>query len=339
MAGLASLFTRDFFQAVRDRLNDDGIFCQWVHGYQMDWSTFALIGRTFTEVFPNSYLVSLDPDDPGGDFLLIGMNGDKSPNPDVVAANLPYAQKSENVSIEGADLVFKLLSSDNLTSLCGEGPINSDAMPRLEFAAPRQMYTPGNAVSDYIRRRSFLSPALTTLKRRAVGDPDAQLDYLAFVFSVGRPMVGVFDSTTASAEQKDRFAALIHDYCSDHLVLDFAFAGTEQLQSDCLTEQTQLVEARLREDPQDPRLYVYLGIVAGRRGDLDSAKNLFSKALELNPSSAVAHDNLGILFAREGNAQQALSHIRTAVRLEPDNPLFQQHLNIMMQQMSQPPGS
>lgn len=339
MAGLASLFTRDFFEAVRNRLNDNGIFCQWVHGYQMDWATFALIGRTFAGVFSNSYLVSLDPDDPGGDFLLIGVKGDRRPDPDVITANLPYARKSENVSIESAEVLFRLLSSDHLMSLCGEGPINSDAMPRLEFAAPRQMYTPGSAVSDYVRTKGFLGPDLTALKRQAVAEPDAQLDYLAFGLSVGKPMVGVFDSTTASAEQEDRFAALIHSYCSDHLVLDFTFAGTEQLQSECLDLQTELVEGRLKEDPQDPRLYVYLGIAAGRRGELSEAKNLFSKALELNPSSAVAHDNLGILLAREGKVEPALSHFRTAVRLEPDNPQFQQHLSMMRQQMSRPPGS
>ena len=61
MAGLASLFTLEFFEQVRKRLNDDGIFVQWVHAYQMDWQNFSLIGRTFSQVFPQSLLVVNDP--------------------------------------------------------------------------------------------------------------------------------------------------------------------------------------------------------------------------------------------------------------------------------------
>jgi len=37
MAGLASLFTRDFFELARARLNDGGIFVQFAHAYEMDW--------------------------------------------------------------------------------------------------------------------------------------------------------------------------------------------------------------------------------------------------------------------------------------------------------------
>ncbi|MCK5009976.1 MAG: fused MFS/spermidine synthase, partial [Deltaproteobacteria bacterium] len=43
MAGLANLFTREFFLLANDRLNEDGIFVQFFHGYQMDWPTFALV--------------------------------------------------------------------------------------------------------------------------------------------------------------------------------------------------------------------------------------------------------------------------------------------------------
>ncbi|MFA6472465.1 MAG: fused MFS/spermidine synthase, partial [Candidatus Latescibacterota bacterium] len=74
MAGLANLFTREFFELVKNRLNDKGIFVQWVHSYQMDWNTFTLIGRTFQKVFPNGNLARTS--DTGVDFLLIGFKGD-----------------------------------------------------------------------------------------------------------------------------------------------------------------------------------------------------------------------------------------------------------------------
>jgi spermidine synthase len=35
MAGVASLFTREFFEAARARLKPDGLLCQWAHTYDI----------------------------------------------------------------------------------------------------------------------------------------------------------------------------------------------------------------------------------------------------------------------------------------------------------------
>ncbi|UCG55063.1 MAG: hypothetical protein JSV32_02265, partial [Dehalococcoidia bacterium] len=62
MAGLANLYTLEFFQTVKDRLKENGIFVQWIHSYEMDWPTFSMVGRTFTEVFPVSLLMTTTPE-------------------------------------------------------------------------------------------------------------------------------------------------------------------------------------------------------------------------------------------------------------------------------------
>ena len=35
MAGIASLFTREFFESARDRLAPGGVLCQWAHTYDI----------------------------------------------------------------------------------------------------------------------------------------------------------------------------------------------------------------------------------------------------------------------------------------------------------------
>jgi spermidine synthase len=52
-AGVASLFTREFYQSVEQRLQPDGIFCQWVQAYDIDDRTIHTIYRTLRSVFPN----------------------------------------------------------------------------------------------------------------------------------------------------------------------------------------------------------------------------------------------------------------------------------------------
>ncbi|HSP77414.1 MAG TPA: fused MFS/spermidine synthase, partial [Myxococcaceae bacterium] len=51
-AGVSSLFTREFYQAVKRRLRPGGIFLQWLQGYEVDASTVRSIYATLTAEFP-----------------------------------------------------------------------------------------------------------------------------------------------------------------------------------------------------------------------------------------------------------------------------------------------
>lgn len=52
-AGIASLFTREFYLAARDRLAENGIFAQWVQSYSVHPDTLRTIYATLTSVFPH----------------------------------------------------------------------------------------------------------------------------------------------------------------------------------------------------------------------------------------------------------------------------------------------
>ncbi|NLI76282.1 MAG: fused MFS/spermidine synthase [Candidatus Riflebacteria bacterium] len=51
-AGIVSLFTREFYQAVAQALNPRGVFGQWVQSYSIDKPTFDTILATLCSVFP-----------------------------------------------------------------------------------------------------------------------------------------------------------------------------------------------------------------------------------------------------------------------------------------------
>ena len=53
VAGVATLYTPDFYRIVRGRLNDGGVFCQWVQLYQLPLSIVAGIVRNVQQVFPH----------------------------------------------------------------------------------------------------------------------------------------------------------------------------------------------------------------------------------------------------------------------------------------------
>jgi spermidine synthase len=53
VAGVATLYTPEYFRIVRARLAEDGVFCQWVQLYQLPLPVVAAIVRNVREVFPH----------------------------------------------------------------------------------------------------------------------------------------------------------------------------------------------------------------------------------------------------------------------------------------------
>jgi predicted membrane-bound spermidine synthase len=51
-AGVAGLFTREFYESVASRLNPDGLFLQWVQAYEVDEGTVSTVVATLASVFP-----------------------------------------------------------------------------------------------------------------------------------------------------------------------------------------------------------------------------------------------------------------------------------------------
>jgi spermidine synthase len=62
-AGVASLFTREYYEAVASRLEEDGVFLQWLQAYEIDAQTVRTVIATLASVFPDVEIWELTPFD------------------------------------------------------------------------------------------------------------------------------------------------------------------------------------------------------------------------------------------------------------------------------------
>ena len=144
MAGVASLFTREFFLATRDRLAPGGIFCQWAHTYDITEADLRSIAATFASVFPNGtmWLVAEN------DLLFIASNDLVGPRLDNISGAWQrpgVAADLEKVSVfEPFSLLSLYVGGPRELLRYSEGAfIQTDDRPLLEFSGPRGMYDRG----------------------------------------------------------------------------------------------------------------------------------------------------------------------------------------------------
>jgi spermidine synthase len=139
-AGASSLWAAEHFAALRDRLADDGLFCQWLPLYQLDEASFLAIAATFLDAFPRAALFRGDF---FGDFpiaALVGWRGAPARATDVSAAAARLAAAGESDRWIRDPVGFWSLYAGPLEGMAprlADVPRNRDDDPRVEFLAAR----------------------------------------------------------------------------------------------------------------------------------------------------------------------------------------------------------
>jgi spermidine synthase len=141
MAGVASLFTREFFLAARARLAPGGILMQWAHTYSISDADLRSIVATFVSVFPagSAWLVA------ESDLLLVGATGPVSALEDGVSAAWSRPGVAADLAEAAVRDPFSVLSlyvagGGELQHYAGDALVQSDDRLLLEYSAPRAVY-------------------------------------------------------------------------------------------------------------------------------------------------------------------------------------------------------
>jgi len=141
MVGVASVFTRQFYQLAASRLKSGGVIAQWFHNYEMNDETVNVVLRTFGTVFPNMEIWDVD----FGDIVILG--SDRPWRSDVEVYGRAFQLEGARKGLEfiglatpQAILARRMASQRTAFAIAGSGPLQEDNFPFLEYAAPRTFY-------------------------------------------------------------------------------------------------------------------------------------------------------------------------------------------------------
>ncbi len=320
MEGLSSLFTRDFFLLAHKRLNEDGIFVQFFHSYQIDWQNFALVIRTFSQVFQNSILVTTSPDTAAkGDYLIVGFKGQNRLVLHNAERNISFAQQSNNITIPNPGVLYRLVVSEDLQKLCGHGPVHSDNWPFLEFAAPKLMYTDDTTITKNISSRRWLSQETKKILYE-MENVENQIAFAAFALSIYRPFYNMVDLAKATSDQKKRFFEMIKNYCTFSLIDDCSIFIDPELIETCLSTQIETINNNIHLVPYKVFSYNKLGELYQAKGDIKKAIKCFQKAIEIDPNIAELHHIIGKAYTKTGMIDEAITEYKKALDIKHNLP-------------------
>ena len=293
MAGIASLFTREFFEAARARLAPGGVLCQWAHTYDISSDDLRSIVATFLAVFPEGSLWLVGD----ADVLLIG-----STEPlDAGIANIAAAWQRPGVAADLASVGVRtpfsveslfIAQGAALGAWAAGAPWQTDDRTRLEFSGPRSIF--GRARDDNAAALRDLAqrttPPAAVARAFASASPDDWRDrgMMLLGAEAHRP---AYDDLARALDQRPNDPEAL-----DGLIRAAATSGR-------LADAETLVR-RLASGPSNDLAKLTLSRILASQGNAKEAVLIPFSLLQSNPGNVPALIQLASVLADMNDAER-----------------------------------
>jgi predicted membrane-bound spermidine synthase len=325
LAGEGSVFTREFYQLAASRLKPGGLMAQWFHTYEMDDPTVDVVLRTFGTVFPEMEIWDAEQ----GDIVILGSDRPWRSSPEVYrqALNLEKVRNGlATIDLETPETILarRMASQRTAFAIAGPGPVQSDDLPILEYAAPRAFYI------HLLDRGVFRLQSFDERTWQMDLAPDGanrdleKLDPLVLntIFADNRASV----NPDLEMYLNDRYAQLIGRTRAKPMIVgnrampcslqgtnkSFGISPSPSAATNALTRQLAMAEYILRSDPAKQ-----LDAVASIENALDSVTNFRSEDSDWSPAF---YADLAVKASlRASNPMRAKAILLRGLQLEPDS--------------------
>jgi spermidine synthase len=350
IAGMNSLFTRDFFRIARSRLNQAGVFAQWFHIYNLPQDDLQSLFRAFTEVFPSAILWQLND----GDVLLTGFADDTLPRVLSDSGGLQLSRAASvdlsSVGVTDPKLLLKMyvMRDQDLRRFAAEARPNTDDDPRLEFHGQRDLHAQtdvsnADGLAAFVREVS--PPATVQAVREQLGAAQyiasaAMFEHAESYRSAFSDYQMAFRSDAQSREAlagMDRCARLPQERSAVAVALSLPEGSEDTLEKRTelalakaergdVTGAEFLLEENAQAHPLDSAARFNYGLFCLERKDYRRAIDQFEKSIDLNPKYLPAYEAMAESYLQLHDERNAVEWSRRILQIDPNHAVARQTL-------------
>ncbi len=309
IAGVASLFTKEYYAAARQRLASDGIFVQWLQAYSLAPADMRMIVATFAGQFPNVTLWRAGETD----LMLVGRSRAVPIQFDRLrslwtAPGLREDFKTLNISEPAGIVAYFLLDDRGVRQLASGSVVNTDDLTLLEYDAPRTLLSSNLIDQDHDLVRLFREGALPKELAASEG-----------AHALAEGLTTALDMNDAAGAKDFLNASKPNEESAGYEVAQ----GRLALMQSELPQAQQFFEAALRLNAGSPEALYWLATAEQRAGDEASAFSRIEEALQANPNSLPALEEYMVLSAGRKDFESALSAQRKRMALISNPPAYE----------------
>jgi spermidine synthase len=289
LKGVSSLYSLEFYEEARKRLNTNGVLCQWIPLYSMSGQDARSLLATALTVFPQSSLWIV-----GSEGILLCARDSLTINWSWMMKHMSNPTIKQTLKKVYLDNFWTLLSGyllgpQGLHQYTSNVALVLDDRPHIEYSIPRHQHIfPWNEILGLAAKRESPINIIT-------GISQSTREALNSTWMVRKKTWAIRDQGFAAIAQGDHGTARVrfeHVYAND--------------------PQDRYAVFFLKE------IYWRYGVELSRRQRWQEAVALYKRAVLLEPDDPRGHFYLGVALYNAGQTHEAVTAIGQALTLQPD---------------------
>lgn len=269
IAGIATLFTDEFYAAVRQRLSPGGMFVQWVQSYSLAPDDLRTVIGTLAPHFPDVTLWRGE----GPDLLLLG----RTNNERIQLSRLRSLWKEQDLrdDFEALDvhapeglIAYFLLDDPGVRRLAAGSALNTDDRTLLEYHAPQTLLASGLSETNQALIAQF----------RTAPVPSNLEPFEAQSALEAGSMTALDLKDTAAARMFVKALEAAQKSATVYIA-----QGRFALMNEDLSSAKSHFETALQMEPDSPEAMHWLAVTEHKRGEEADARSLVAQILKTNP--------------------------------------------------------
>ncbi|MDP8219532.1 MAG: fused MFS/spermidine synthase, partial [Candidatus Theseobacter exili] len=325
IAGVNNLFTKELFDRYNQILRDGGMVSQWVHYYSMSPDDLKMITRTFMKSFPQTAIWG---EPYYSDLILTGRKGHFRINFETIKRHLLrrlVARDMKAIKISGPEeiLSFFFMGPAQASSMAGDGLINTDDMPYIEFSAPKSLYS--DTIADNLellfnwRESPFPFLDINNNNEELIENLHRRIKAAE---EITKGMLFAYRGDLE--KQVDLFIGALEIYPEIQKAREqtgeYLYRKAKRLHKDGKIDECVETLKKAIHYGMPSVLYHYsLGSVLQQIHKTDEAIRQYLKALSIDPDDFNSNNNLGVILLNLGNEAQAVKYFQKAIDSNPEN--------------------
>ena len=332
ISGVSNLFTREQYEAYREKLAPGGLMFQWAHTYGMSEQDLRTVIATFQAVFPHTTVWQSDY---ALDIYLVGTQQPLKIDFARLVEQMGRPEIRDDLGRVGLSDPLRLLSyfvmdESSVAAFSAGAVLHTDDRPILEFSAPKSLFA--NTVSANLELLENYRSSIEPLIENIAGTPSDQLAVLdnlqtyvearAHVIQ-GQSFLNLGISSAAIEEFETAFEL---DPLNASALLFLANLGDQQaIDEEAISE----LEAAVELNPDDLGSQLELGVLYGNTGQLEQAEAKFRDIIAINRTYALARNNLAVIYQMMGRDSEALMELEISLGFDPNQPEVRERISLI----------
>lgn len=329
------LYTKEFYELLRDKLAPGGIAVQWLPLHGLSEQEFKIVVRTFLSVFDHTTLwanVGFETYGQVGYAKLVGSR-DRELHVDVerLAERLARPEIQQDLKPYGMATVEEVVNlfvagPERLRPWTEGLPEQTDDLPMVPYTT-RYSVGRGMAPSLLLAVRSWPDRLLT---RGSAPDPGWEARMRAAWDAQGLVIAGMPGRAAELYPALARPGIYVAQQATTlgyYEQLAAWYAGDADRQFEAATQMgamghapraVDLFEHALRLRRDDFRVRLNMALALAQTGRHDRAMAMLTRLRDEQPGSAIVLHNLGAVLLSSGHAEEAIPHLRQAIAWDPE---------------------